>query len=375
MLSWILAGILISLLGYAVDYTNKKWSGTFTIGNTLIFYKLVRDHQHIIKNIKLGVKTDANFKFELRHETATDKFFKNVGLSKEQQIGCDYFDQYLYIISDDPRLKAILKYKNEARDAMYSLFINAIEDIYRIQKIECNGSYVLIEIEPEIKEKNIAVEKIKELAELTIPQLQILHQSLKNMSGDRRRVYDYKIFPASLLTGISVGSLSGAIQNYMFDDTVFPALINMGLLKDATFYGITFTCLLLMIWFRTLIGTSRAHLVFMHIIFAGSIGSVGSIFFQLKHYNVEFDKNHPAISAAHVVEKFSERCELLYKETCYYVKVDSKSPYLAKHKFKIPYAFYKTIKKNDHVDITVHAGALQHAWVSSIVKTTSSITK
>jgi hypothetical protein len=374
MLSWILAGILISLLGYAVDYSNKRWSGTFTLENTLIFYKLVK-YKYIIKNIKLGVKTGANFKFELRHEKATDKFFKNVGLSKEQQTGCDYFDQYLYIISDDPRLKAILKYKNEARDAVYSLFINAIEDIYRIQKIECNGSYLLIEIEPEIKERSIAVEKIKELAELTIPQLQILHQSLKNMSSDRQRVYDHKIFPASLLTGISVGSLGGTVQNYMFDNTVFPALITMGLLKAATFYGIAFTCLLLMIWFRALIGTSRAHLVFMHIIFAGSIGSIGSIFFQLKHYNVEFDKNDPVISTAHVIEKFSGRCEILYKETCYYVKVDSKSPDLAKHEFKIPYAFYKTIEKNDDVDITVHGGALQYVWVSSIVKTISSITK
>lgn len=375
MFFWLVIGILISFCGYFVwEHVAKTWSGeSLRIDSDTIVYKLVKS-KYGINQIKIGLLCNSNFKFELKKESLIDRFFKTLHLSKEQQTNNHDFDEMIYIVSDDHRLTNILKFNEEVQNTIYGAFVREAVIGYTVEKIACNNSLVWVDIKVGKRKSTIEPEEIKTIARAVIPCLTTLIQSLRNMTSNIDHQYDRTIYPAAILTGISVGLLSSSFLEYISLASHFPVTLKITeLFKTSILIGMAATISLGMVWFATLAGTSRAHSVFMNIVFAGLIGAVGNAFFMVRNYNIEFDKHNPIMRTATVIEKYTKKCGRKNRSTCYYLKVDAISPYFNYYAFKVPHTLYDNFTETDQATVVMHMGALGYPWISDIVKSDSQV--
>src|SRR5690348_11766341 len=80
--------------------TKSPWWGKFiTNGGASYYHKELRNKGGVY-GAYIGVGLTDGCQFTIRHEEKYDRFFKNIGISREFQVGHSRFDHDFYIISD-----------------------------------------------------------------------------------------------------------------------------------------------------------------------------------------------------------------------------------------------------------------------------------
>ncbi|CBL44243.1 hypothetical protein HDN1F_06600 [gamma proteobacterium HdN1] len=364
---WFLLGI-VSLTGFALFFVRwraaNRWKGTQRQLLGQVYESALLKSKNRTKGVLIGLTCNTALEFCLKQETFVDRIFKRLGLSQEQQLNHLHFDEKVYIVSDNPRLGALLKGQPDLPAVLENLFEPNRFKLGVVCKLWCQQRRLWVQCKTD---EDFDVGDIEALAKEVLPVLVKVHDALLATSEVNERGQDYFIPKALVLLGVSSALLvNGVIQSVRVLLLKFPVqLESLALLKMALMLGGIMTAALIL-WCVIWLGrTSRTHLVLMEILLVGSFGSVLTAATELRDYNIEFDHSRVRYESVQVVQYYTTRCGKRNRSTCYNVKL---APFVGKAgglKLSLSYDAYNQLKNHPFLVLPVHEGALGVPWIEA----------
>lgn len=290
----------------------KPWSGVpGVLPKTPAHQYRYLQHKDSYRGIEVGVRVPDFFRFELKRERWSDRFFKWVGLSVEQQFGHEGFDKLVYVASDDAHLLNRVADSPDLREAAQRLFVQVAADC-RVRQVRCAHGWLVVSIHRgslfSHKDDSARLEQAMAAA---VPFLDRIGQSLR---GSERPALPPARRDPYLLPGVAVLSVSTAlaINGLMF--LLRPVLFDDAFLLDTSrivelsiWVGSFIFAALLGAHFVLLARSARAHLYLLELLLVGSFGAFGSAASEIRDANIEWDTAPAVVREAPVVSKSISR--------------------------------------------------------------------
>jgi hypothetical protein len=358
---WFLFGLLCLGCGavwLAVQRWEVDWRGdAFGHGR----YKL-HTYKGSVKWLRIGLATPSELDFELKPETWIDGLAKNFGISEEAQLGRADFDSAVYVISDDVRLIALLRYKPELL-ACIERIVNARPENFVFQRLVCRRGQLWLQLKPESAPSGHMA-----TVQWALAELEELSKELPALAPNARRPLDRKFLHTVMVLGASGGlAVNALLQMLRLGFTHFPFTVDDGQLWSLTL-PLT-AALMAALVFATLflLGRSaRMHLVLGEVLLIGGIGALGTAFTELRDLNMEADSGPASVLDSRVLNKHSYRRRKGGRS--YYVELANWNGGYKDESIQVSYTDYNRFSVGDNVRVRQHPGFFHVRWVESIEK-------
>lgn len=315
--------------------------------------------------IDLGTEVPDFFRFELKRETWSDRFFKWLGLSVEKQFGHDGFDRLVYVASDDEHLFNRVADSPELRLAAQRLMVLA-ESGCRMQRVICANGMLVARIGRGSLFSDMddakRLGRARAAAQPLLEQLACaLRASARPELPPRRR--DPFLLPAVLVlassTALAVNGLLFLVRPVLFDSAF---LLDKARLLDLTLWGgSAILFVLLAAHFILLARSARAHLYLLELLLVGSFGAYTTAASELREANMEWDNSAVSIREAPIVRQSISRSRR--SGTSYYLHVkDWYGNGFDTRSVKVSRAFYNEMAPGRVLVFEERAGYFDAAW-------------
>lgn len=347
------AGIYSGYRRYAAD-----WAATPGPGYS---YRIDRNHKsEKIFRARLALPTRAAVDFECKRESAVDRFFKRVGLAAEQQIGSASFDDTVYLVSDDPRVRELLRAAPELADDVAFLFANEGYSGFRLTRLTCRAGRVWLDFKAEGEQLDAFG-----LFDWALPSLKRICAALPDplLRGERPR--DPMFLRSVLVLALSSGlAIHGGIQLFRMYLTTTPFTADTAQLRWlAVLAGLVVLGLLVALAFSLLGRSSRLHLVLLELLLVGSFGAITTCLAAIRDFNIEFDSSVATVRPAQVHSRSTHRSRRGGRS--YYLTVEDWNGG-GERRIRVSSGLYESATPGHTVGIRQHPGRLGIRWVDGI---------
>jgi hypothetical protein len=314
--------------------------------------------------LRLGIVSSGRVHFCLKPETAVDRFFKEIGLAHEQQLGDRRFDDDLYVVSDDTRFTAALAATPGLERALVDLFRFPQAGI-AVRRLRCRGRQLWIE---GTNAGSAGKPDAEAVAAAVLPLLLQLGRALAAVStGGGGRSSRFGRIALGLLGVATALAIYGGVRLLPLAAPGLPVLLHRFDPLPAALGLAVATMLLLGLGCLVLLGrTSRTHLLLIEAVLVGGAGAGATAFAELRDHAIEADRSAPAYLEVAVRGRYAERCGK-GGSICRYLELDA-SPLGGRgtRRIKVDANTYHAFDGAARATVALHPGRLGYPWISAI---------
>ncbi|MFP8833841.1 hypothetical protein ACLIJR_06185 [Hydrogenophaga sp. XSHU_21] len=341
------------------------WSGLpGVLPRTPVHHYRYRKSKDSYVGIEVAVRVPDFFRFELKRERWTDRFFKWVGLSVEKQFGHHGFDRLVYVASDDAHLLNRVADSPELREAAQLLFSQAAPGC-KIRRVQCAHGWLVLRIDRStfLSHKEDA-RRLEQAMSAALPSLDrigvALRASERPVLPPARR--DPYLLPAVAVLSVSTAlAINGAlflIRPVLFDDAFL--LDTTRIIELAFWVGSFIFAGLLGAYLILLARSARAHLFLLELLLVGSFGAYGSAASEIRDANIEWDSAPAVMREAPVVDKSISRSRR--GGTSHFLHVANWKGGTDTLRIKVSRSFYEATARGRLLVFEERPGRFKAAW-------------
>jgi hypothetical protein len=332
------------------------------------------------RNIALliGISSTEQATFLLKRESRIDRYFKRIKFSVEFQTGYKYFDDRIYIATDNENIHKQLASNPVLIDLIHSLFDLNFKNDCSVEGLYNENGKLWVKYNLKRGFNNNQTDKI---TSKTVTILQgIEHALAHNLSEAEAHHKDHFLKKRKTLESATTGIIiCGAffltisnLRSLWFSK--IPTIINkMELLQDAIIVGLVMTVCLVTWTIYWLGKSSRAHLTLLFVVLGGSFGSICTAYYQLSEINMFFDRT--ATEELHLtVKRKREKRGKRGHISRFLLILDNPDRKLDTNEIIVTRSLYDSVQYKDVVTINQKKGFLNYPWIESINKKTGSKT-
>jgi hypothetical protein len=300
------------------------WTGTSLVARGIRYQRELVMAKGRVAAVRAGVSVPKGYRFELKRESAGDRFFKWLGLSVEYQFGQDGFDKLVYVASNDDHLFNRLANSPALRAAAVDLFQTATPK-HRLRGVFCSHGQLWVDLRNgnRLFGEDTDAGELSSIAERFLPHLEQMAKSLREVvpTTGAPETRDRFLFRAIALLSVSSGLAANGVVQLLRTSLQSDAFTidTRELWTYATVLGALVVGSLLVAKVLLLGRSARAHLVLMELVLVGSFGAVMTSWVELRDINMELDTGAAVVREAPIVERYISRSSK--GGTRYYVKI------------------------------------------------------
>lgn len=369
---WFVIGLL-STIGCVVYFFNKKlkakWKGTNSTSGNLNYQYYIHKNKNEIKGFKLGISSVGNFDFFIKLEKWHDRLFKKLGLSVEFQLGHPKFDKKFYIVSDDANLLQSIAQTGELHSAIDAAFESPKYSAH-VKALHCHSERLWLDYRCE---EGFSEGDVVEAAIRVVPLLKNVADHLAREANAGRTGLDrYAIRAAIILatsTGLAVNGLAHFVRKMSWSPLPF-TIDTYQLAFNAVPVAIVIVIFLIFSTIVFLGRTSRAHLVFIEVLFIGSFGAFATSMEELSDLNMEIDSG----TAQQIVLQINKKTIHHHRKSpdSYSLQVDDWINAGEQRRIDVTNSFYYQVREGEYIVIFQRPGYLGYRWVEDVKKAEAS---
>lgn len=293
---WFLLGGVTLLVALAFQWRirwHSAWDGErIRIDGMACRAKEIFLVPRLFTGLKVALDVPEHYRFELKHETALDRFFKWVGLSVERQFGASGFDPLVYVAADDAHLLDRFGASHALRTAAQHLFARRLTEC-RLRGVYCSSGKIWIDLRVTtiFFDKAEARAALERGASLLLPELQIVASELHAQPPTEQAITRDRF----LIPSVVFVSISSALAIYGLLSLFRNAFDERFTLNTTQIWFIAFplgTAILAVLVVSSqwvLARSARAHLVLLELLLVGSFGAYSTSYFAVRDINIDFD--------------------------------------------------------------------------------------
>lgn len=235
--------------------------------------------------LQAAVDTYSGLDFEIRQESALDRWGKSLGLVREQQLGRSAFDRNCFLVSDEPAVRNALAGSPALLQQLTHLAESWLGG-FNFHRLACRNGELRIELGRSGEQPPVQVmDAVQDQCER---RLLALAQALPATGGRaaradwaRRRTrwvraFVYAVFAAGVLAWVYEGlSPTSQGDSHVLRAILKPAAVLLGLMLAST---------LVLLW-----RTSRVHTVLFEALIVGGFGALLACWMGARVVNERFD--------------------------------------------------------------------------------------
>ncbi len=282
---WVFLGLVTLFGSFLLARATRRegrWEGEARSASEDLHYRrLARFGRNRRGMLSFALPCMSGLILKVKPETGTDRLFNRLGISREFQTGVGPVDEAVYILAEDPRLESLFQGNPDAAMLLRRIALTQIRGANFDQLLCIDGQLsVRFRVDAQFRLEAQLVDRV-------LPLLKSLAVLLETVGGssanDRSRPFAHKAALVLALNGaLLVTGLLHAAR--MWFAPVLPAFVADGWLWAAAIGGVSLLILVLLAW-RWLGRSSRAHLVMLELALMGPIGCVLSGHFMAWQIN------------------------------------------------------------------------------------------
>lgn len=357
---WFVLGLLI-LVGICVavgmSRSKARWKGIAGPHGLFRIAPLGKSKKKFV--VQAGVAVHTSLTFEIKPETAVDRFAKYLGLSVEAQVGKPAFDNVAYLVSDDRRVVGMLKVRTALLESLQELIEAKPHPDYRFHRLVCSDGMLRVDYRGKggLATYDLLLRWAGPLLEQAKAQLP---SSSPSDAAPRDPFHLRAVFLLAIAGGLAANGLLELLR-LVFSHLPF-TLDPWTLWSQALLVGAVILMLLLMVTVAWLGRTSRAHLVLVEVMLLAAFGAPTTSFTQLRDLNMEADDSPEQRLPASVLDKESHYRRK--RGRVYTLKISDWNGGEKVHSVEVSRDHYARFSPGDRLIIRQHAGFLGARWVA-----------
>lgn len=363
---WFFFGILtllISTLYFGVRRYKSEWKGMPVIVAGKKGSHATNSYKGKTTGILLGCESASDVVLSIKLEKWWDKLFKWLGLIEEYQIGKDYLDKKLFVMSDNPAVCAVIGRSSLIQQALSEIIILCHQQKMKLKGLHMRHGRIWVHLVPDNKKDHATS---LSLAYDFIPSLRKIAETYAtDLARQISSFRDPTLVKASVILAISTGmAITGAIYLFLLLVTTMPFTVDKTELFKAAFLVATIVVLILAgtaVFY--LKNTSRLHLVLIELLTVGYFGAVSCAVVSVRDLNIELNVDPGLEYVANVQSTYISRSRRGGKTYYFYVQDWNTSGVL---KIKVYPEIYSQYRNGDKVKVLQHEGAFGFRWVSAL---------
>lgn len=367
---WFLFGFItlsLCMLGSYIARQSARWKPQHASADGFE-YKLKR-YKSRVTGVLFGIKGLRDYNFTIKHETWYDRLFKKLGVSNEVQTGDSEFDELVYVVSDNSLIHEKLLSSSEIRHALKKIFYFGSSQTAKVKKLECRKGRLWIEFSTKDQISEANIEYL--IAEPLVPVLKIIAKELNQLKQkDYKRWQDPFVYKGLVVLGISTGlAINAAVHLARLSFSDFPYLLSYTELIwhsiSAGFFIVALLVIFTLFWLKN---SSRTHLILIELISVGLLGSIGSVFHEMRDINIEWQQDTPKVMETQLLENYTTTSSGRHgRRTHYHLVFKDWNCDCNKtiHK-QVSSSVYRALSSHKYHRVIQYDGALGYTWIADI---------
>lgn len=356
---WFVLGLFVLIgicVGVGVSRSKVRWKGVAGPHGLFRVAPLGKSKKKYL--VQTGVAVRTSLAFEIKPETAIDRFAKYLGLSVEAQVGKPDFDNSAYLVSDDPRVVGMLKVRVALLESLQALIEASPHPDYRFHRIVCSDG--VLRVDYRSRDGVAAMDLLLRWAGPLLEQAKAqLPPGLPSDAAPRDPFHLRAVFLLAIAGGLAVNGLL-ELMRLVFSRLPF-TIDPWTLWSQAMLVGGAIVVLLVAATVAWLGRTSRAHLVLVEVLLLAAFGAPTTAFTQLRDLNMEADDSPAQLLPASVIGKESQYRRK--RGRVYTLKISDWNGTPKVRSVEVSSDRYARFSPGDRLVVRQHAGFLGARWV------------
>lgn len=355
--------LIISTLYFGVQRYKGAWKGIPISFDGQIFSHLTTTNNKKTASILIGCESVRDIDLSIKMETWWDRLFKWLGLINEYQIGKDYLDRKLFVMSDNPAVCEIIGRSTRIQQALSEIIILCHKHEMKLKGLHLRNKRIWVNLVPINKTEHMTSVS---LAYLFIPTLKNISETYNSeLTSSIRSFRDPTLFKTSVILAISAGmAITGVVHIFLSFLTTLPLIVDvMDLFKYSLAMGTVVIAILASFAIYYLKKTSRLHLVLIELLTVGYFGAVSCSYVLVGYLNIELDISPSQEIVASVQSTYISKSRKRGKRYYFYINDWGKPGTL---KIKVYPEVFNQYRNGDKVRVVQSNGFFGFRWVSSI---------
>lgn len=357
LVTLVVAGASLYLLGRRDYWTAPEIARGVRVGSVI-------DRSGSLREVTIGLDFLPGIEFECRREGGGSRLLKRLGVASELQVGDRRFDDDVYLVCDDPRLRSHLRDEPALVAAIHELVTTAPPG-FRGGHLVCRGLSLRVHYCGDFGTKNG-----KELLDWARPLLETIRDALPRQSGVPRPRRD-----PLLMRAVALLSASGALAAWGLVQGMGLIALDEAIVVDRGEWlmiglggGAAMLAVLVGLTLRLLSGTSRLPVVLGPVLLGGTFGCLVGGLGLARDLNALFDTSVTVPMAAAVADlpRDTKPVARLKHEGAGHFVVYVGVALPEGGRVQISREAYERLAPGMPVVVNMRAGALGIRWVESI---------
>ena len=362
---WFVFGLLT--LAAAVGFQwywrwHRHWDGQWSHHAGIACEQQDEEVKGVLRGRKVALIVPDVYRFELKRETAVDRFFKWTGLAVEKEFGHSGLDRLVYLASNDDHLIDRMTASERMQQVAQELFGIDLNGC-RLRDVHCAKGQLWMRLDVKgIQDNSDAAFKLDQACARLLPVLKELADELgRHVPASPAESRDRFLWPSVALLALSSGlfwnTWVSVVRSGWLDHTI--VLDNSALWWRSAFTGAVVLGMLVGLVLWRLAGSARVHLVLMEVLLVGGIGSVGTGYLELRDLNREWDTSVPQLLEVPVQRKSISKGR---RSTTYYLHVPDWTGQDTERRVSVSRSFYDSTNPTHMLVFEQRAGYLGVRW-------------
>ena len=308
--------------------------------------------------LEVGVRTPTRLEFDLKPETAIDRWAKGVGLSVEGEVGHGRFDRTIYVVADDPQVVSSLRADRDIVDALLALFDLAGGSITKVKRVRCRGGWLRV-----LLKTDASADAASMLTEGVAAQVKAAGAVLGTAGMGARP--DPLWWRSTVLVAIAGGlAVNAMVHGLRAGVAGLPETLDKAAIWTLALpVGLVGVAALVAATLLLLGRTSRAHLVLLEVLLLGAPGAIGTAAVELRDLNIEADASEATTVDTDVRSRHESRSRKGGRS--YHVTLSGWAGHADGVEFRVSRDEYEALAPGTPVEARVRDGYFGWAWLES----------
>lgn len=363
---WFTLGFLtliISSLYFGVKRYKSNWKGMPAMVAGLPCSTLMLTHKKKTTSILIGCASGSDIDLSIKMEKWWDRLFKWLGLINEYQIGKEYLDKELYVMSDNSVVSSVIGRSAQIQQALSEIIVICHNQKMKLKALHVRNKRIWIQLIPDNKADLVTP---LSLAYLFVPLLKKITETYHDELPSGVNSYrDPAMIKTFIILAISTGmAITGFANIFLSPFTVLPFVVDkLELFIYSLYVGTVVVAILVISAVYYLNKTSRLHLVLLELLTVGYFGSVSCSYAFIENLNQELDIGPSQEIIVSVQRTYISHSRKRGDSYYFYINDWTKPGTL---KIKVRRDIYSQYHSGDKVRIVESNGYFGFLWVSAI---------
>jgi hypothetical protein len=314
-------------------------------------------------SMRFGVEAPRSFNFSLKSECWIDRLFKRIGITAEFQTGNRRFDDTVYIVSDDPRIEALLRRSDDVRKDVLRL-ISATPD-WSVYELRCAAGRLWVDYKQRT-DGIIDTDSVKFIAVPALARLAAVLQAFEVDNKERKR--DPFAWKAATLLAFSTGlAINGYIQFMRYYYLDLPDVVDGNALWHTAAVITAVIVAALVVSCLLILGHgARTHLVLLELLVVGGFGVFTTAETTMRDLNMDWDTQAAQRIEVSLVRRYvHERSGRMTRPIFYLVVEDWTQPGWTRS-LRVSDSLYDSVQPGQRLVVHQRPGYFGFRWIEDI---------